>query len=165
MPFPRQELLEEEWLIVRNSGEIPEIAFHSALYYLTEDTDGPQLQLHVEERDSLQAAAAERYQEIILRDLCYDNRTLPIYRGVRRAIFNWRRFVAFCERQNASCASQRIITAEAFLVLMNKVMNGDNPTSSSSIFNCSRQELLLFTRELALDESHVASSILESCQQ
>ena len=99
MPRPRQEVLEDEWLIVRHSGEIPEIALHSTFYYLTEDPDGPQLQLSIEEIQYLQEAAAARYQEIILRDLCYENRELTIYRGMQRAIFNWHRFVAFCERQ------------------------------------------------------------------
>ena len=103
MSRPRQELLENEWFVVRHSGEIPEIALHSAFHYLTEDLNGPRLQLSAEEIHSLQEAAATRYQEIILRDLCYENRELTVYRGVQRAIFNWRRFVAFCERQDTAC--------------------------------------------------------------
>ncbi|MBW6521220.1 MAG: hypothetical protein K0A99_09475 [Desulfoarculaceae bacterium] len=136
MSAPRREFLEEEWLMVRHSGEIPEIAFHSALYFLTDDPDGPRLQLSVEEIESLQDAAITRYQEIIMRDLCYEKRKLSSYRGVRRAIFNWHRFVTFCERQDAAAyasprpemvryrsllgrlESDRIATGEAFLHLV-----------------------------------------------
>jgi hypothetical protein len=140
MPHPRKELLDDEWLIVRHSGEIPEIALHSAFYYLTEDPEGPRLQLSGEEIRYLQEAAAARYQEIILRDLCYENRELTIYRGVRRAIFNWHRFVAFCKRENSACPNlrrpgmaqcrslqermkrDRRATAEALLLLMKMVL-------------------------------------------
>lgn len=139
MSRPRQELLENEWFVVRHSGEIPEIALHSALHYLTEDLNGPQLQLGIEELHSLQEAAATRYQEIIRRDLCYENHKLTIYRGIQRAIFNWHRFVAFCERQDTACRTlhkpeiavcrsfqeqlnkDRNATAEAFLILLKKV--------------------------------------------
>jgi len=106
MSTPRPEILEEEWLMVRHSGEIPEIALHSALYFLTEDPLGPCLQLSVEEIESLQDAAICRYQEIIRRDLCFENRNLAIYRGVRRAIVNWHRFVAFCKRQDAAALAR-----------------------------------------------------------
>ena len=155
MSRPRQELLEDEWLLVRHSGEIPEIALHSAFYYLTEDPNGPRLQLSVEEKHYLRDAAATRYQEIIQRDLCYENRELTVYRGVRRAIFNWHRFVVFCERQDISChkshrpgmakyhslqgqiKSDRSTTAEALLILLKKVTHATNnslsPRSSASI--------------------------------
>jgi len=146
---PRQELLEDEWLVVRHSGEIPEIALHSAFYYLTEDLNGPRLRLSVDEMQYLQEAAATRCQEIILRDLCYENRELTVYRGIRRAIFNWHRFVAFCERQDINChnlrrpgmaechslqgriRSDRSTTAEALLILLKKVTHAANTPSPS----------------------------------
>lgn len=155
MSQPRLELLEDEWLLVRHSGEIPEIALHSAFHYLTADPNGPRLQLSVEETHYLRDAAATRYQEIILRDLCYENRELTVYRGIRRAIFNWHRFVVFCERQDISChnsrkpgmaecrslqgqiKSDRNTTAEALLILLKKVTHVINtslsPRSSTSI--------------------------------
>lgn len=155
MSRPRQELLEDEWLLVRHSGEIPEIALHSAFHYLTADPNGPRLQLSVEETHYLRDAAVTRYQEIIQRDLCYENRKLTVYRGVRRAIFNWHRFVVFCERQDISChdsrrpgmaecrslqgqiKSDRNTTAEALLILLKKSTHATNtspsPRSSASI--------------------------------
>jgi len=142
--------------MVRHSGEIPEIALHSALYFLTEDPDGPRLQLSVQEVETLQDAAICRYQEIIRRDLCFANRALPMYRGVRRAIFNWRRFVAFCQRQDAAALTltrsgvarrplqeqieiDRRATAEALLQLVqetrqpgeSKAMTGGRPSAGA----------------------------------
>ena len=174
MSRPRQELLEDEWLIVRHSGEIPEIALHSAFYYLTEDLNGPRLQLSVEEMRSLQEAAATRYQEIILRDLCYENRELTVYRGVQRAIFNWHRFVAFCKRQDISYHNLRSTTAEAFLILLKKVTHPTNapapsPDSTDTrpslavVFNCSFHDLTLFARELGIAEEQIPQEIHLFC--
>lgn len=201
MPHRRNELLEEEWFIVRHSGEIPEIALHSALYYLTEDLNGPQLQLSVSEIQHLQEAAVTRYQEIILRDLCYENRELTIYRGVQRAIYNWHRFIAFCERQNTAChnlrrrgmkecssfqeriQSDRRITAEALLVLLNKVMQStDNVPPSpdhfpaildtldtkpplARVFNCTFHDLALFAHELEISEEQLPKDIHLFCHK
>ena len=192
MSRPRQELLENEWFVVRHSGEIPEIALHSAFYYLTEDLNGPRLQLSAEEMHSLQEAAATRYQEIILRDLCYENRELTIYRGVQRAIFNWHRFVAFCERQNITChnlrrpgmaecrslqeriKSDRSATAEAFLILLKKVTHATNAPAPGSIntqpslavvFNCSFHDLTLFARELGIAEEQFPQEIHLFCHK
>jgi hypothetical protein len=175
----RQELLEDEWLGVRHSGEIPEIALYSALYYLAEDQSGPRLQLSLEETQSLRQAAAARYQEIILRDLCFENRALRIYRGVQRAIFNWHRFVAFCERHNEECQTLRQVTAEAFLVLLRKAANTaaprspslssaipdslDSEPSLSRVFNSSFHDLALFSRELGIADELVPPEISQLC--
>lgn len=156
--------------MVRHSGEIPEIALHSAFYYLTEDPDGPRLQLGMEEIQYLQEAAAVRYQEIILRDLCYENRSLPIYRGVRRAIFNWHRFLAFHDRQTKTCdtldrpanaiccslqgrlQSDRSTTAKALLLLLKKTVQTTDITAHVPVFNCTFHDLTLFARELGIAE-------------
>jgi hypothetical protein len=191
MSQPRQELLENEWFVVRHSGEIPEIALHSALHYLTEDLNGPRLQLSIEELHSLQEAAATRYQEIILRDLCFENHKLTIYRGIQRAIFNWYRFVAFCERQDSVCRTlhkpeiaacrslqeqlnkDRNATAEAFLILLKKIINApptpgrssaspgsiDTQSSLAVVFNCSFHDLTLFARELGITEEELPHEI------
>ena len=194
MSRPRQELLENEWFVVRHSGEIPEIALHSAFHYLTEDPNGPRLQLSVEELHSLQEAAAARYQEIILRDLCYENHKLTSYRGIQRAIFNWHRFVAFCERQDTICHTlhkpeiaacrlfqgqmnkDRSATAEAFLILLKKVIDdilapapspgrtsvpgsSDTQPSLTVVFNCSFHDLTLFASELGITEEELPHEI------
>lgn len=75
------ELLENEWYIVRNSGEIPEIAFNSALYFLTKAQDGPQMDLTAKQLAWLKDGAVERFREIILRDLQHTNIEKTLYRG------------------------------------------------------------------------------------
>lgn len=163
----RQELLDDEWLIVRNSGEIPEIALHSALYFLTSDSEGPLLSLLPDELDMLRQAAAQRYQEIILRDLSFENHTLSIYRGLQRAIFNWQRFVAFCERQDTHCHSLQLITAEAFLRLVHTVTNTRDltPVSHARIFNCQKSDLARFTTAIGLAPEQIPATIFTLCQK
>jgi hypothetical protein len=95
----RGELLAEEALIVRHSGEIPEIAFHGSLHYLSQDPQGPQIVLQEEEIALLRQEALARFREIILRDLDPENRGKPIYRGLQRCICNWQRLGNFCRRQ------------------------------------------------------------------
>jgi len=62
-------LLEDEWYHVRYSGEIPEVALHSSLFYLTDDPDGPKLELETEHIHFLHEAVVARYYEIIVRDI------------------------------------------------------------------------------------------------
>jgi hypothetical protein len=111
----RSDLLEEEWLLVRHSGEIPEIALHASLYFLREDNKGPRLQLTAEETEYLETAVLARYQEIILRDLDPGNRDRAVFRGLRRVNHNWRRFFRFCHTTDRSCATFRLTAADALL--------------------------------------------------
>ena len=89
------ELYENEWYVVRHSGEIPEIALHSALYFLTRDKAGPQLELQ-----GLQDAALARFSEIILRDILPENVGTSVYRGLSRSMANYQRYLKFCGRQS-----------------------------------------------------------------
>jgi hypothetical protein len=144
----RQELLDNEWHAVRDSGEIPEVAYHSSLYYLTTDENGPRLQLSDEEIDRLLDAARCRYRDIILRDMKPENRGKSSYRGLKRSIENWRRFTVFHERYKVELLSlqQEAASAlQAFLAF--EIAEGIFPSAS---LNCSLQELLTFARELGL---------------
>ena len=95
-------VLEEEALIIRHAGEIPEVAFHGSLYYLSEDPAGPGLRLTAADLEPLQAAVLARYREIMRRDLDPANRDRRLYRGLARCIANWRRLDTFRQRQNLS---------------------------------------------------------------
>ena len=144
----RQELLDNEWHAVRDSGEIPEVAYHSSLYYLTTDENGPRLQLSDEEIDRLLDAARCRYRDIILRDMTPENRGKSFYRGLKRSMENWRRFTVFHERYKVELLSlqQEAASAlQAFLAV--EVAEGIFPSAS---LNCSLQELFAFARELGL---------------
>ena len=89
------EQVDNEWYVVRHSGEIPEIALHSSLHYLKEAADGPRLSLTHRQELLLKQAAAERFKEIVLRDMTHANRGLSISRGLKRSIIHYRRYQRF----------------------------------------------------------------------
>ncbi len=94
-----REEIKEEAEIIRHAGEIPEVAFWNSLHYLTEDPEGPGLKLTQEEENYLKKAIVDRYLVIIKRDLTYENKGKSHYRGLERAITNWKRLSAFAERE------------------------------------------------------------------
>ncbi len=98
MQDERRLLLDEELLLVRHSGEIPEVALHASLYYLEKDNDGPKIVVTTQELQLLNKAVQERYEEMIMRDLTIANRDLSLFRGLRRAEENWRRYAQFCRK-------------------------------------------------------------------
>lgn len=161
----RALILEEELLIVRHSGEIPEIALHSTLHYLCDDPEGPAFLLSAEELRPLQDAAIERYQEIILRDLDPDNRELPLFRGVQRAFCNWQRFKRFCKRIKRDWTGFRPVASRALhRFLMQEEMDVGTGKRSASI-NCSAQELKHFAAELELPGRKLPRDLAGLCQQ
>lgn len=138
----RIAILEEETFILRDSGEIPEIAFHSTLYYLSEDEEGPKMVLTSEELELLQNAALFRYREIVLRDLDPTNRDLSIYRGVCRTIYNWQRMQDFCNRIGRDASSFKKTVGLALLdFLVQELADVKNGNRISSV-NCSVEQLL-----------------------
>ena len=141
-PEKRTAILEEETFILRDSGEIPEIAFHSTLHFLTEDEEGPAMFLTSEELKLLQDAALFRYREIVLRDLDPANRDLSLYRGVCRTIYNWQRMLDFCNRIGRDASSFKKTVGEALVgFLVRELADVKNGSRISSI-NCSVQQLL-----------------------
>jgi len=135
------EAIENEWYIVRNSGETPEIAYHSAIYYLTRAQDGPRLHLTEAQIELLQNAAVDRYQEIILRDLQHANWDTSSYRGIERSIINYRRLCVFCNRQQLEVADVRRQVAQALLVFLETEKTQLKVLGRPSIINCTYQEL------------------------
>jgi hypothetical protein len=157
-----KEILEDEWYLVRHSGETPEIALHSAVYYLTRAKDGPKATLDKEYLNTLREAAVERFSEIILRDLRHANYGTAIYRGLNRSIINYRRFCTFCLRQKVDPGEVRKQTAEAlqdFLVQeLSDVRSGKPP-----IIDCSHRELQIFAAELGIDLTNSFVGISDCC--
>jgi hypothetical protein len=145
------EVIENEWHIVRYSGETPEIAYNSAVYYLTRAHDGPHIDLSDQQIGWLKDAAVERYTEIVLRDLQHSNSTKSIYRGIGRSIINYRRFCVFCSRQHLQVDNVRNLAAEALLIFLEtesaQLQSGKKP----SIINCTYTELLSYAVLLGLD--------------
>jgi len=145
-----ENLLAEELLIVRHSGEIPEIAFHGSLYYLCEDPAGPQLTLSQEELNLLRQQAVARYREILLRDLSPENRDARIYRGLKRCIFNWERLGKFCVRQEMTVEDVRREIAEALRCFLRQEADEVRAGLRQSCLNCTREELDAFAREIGV---------------
>ncbi|MFA7384182.1 MAG: hypothetical protein WC001_12105 [Desulfurivibrionaceae bacterium] len=146
----RESLLAEEQLIVRHSGEIPEIAFHSSLYYLCEDPAGPQLSLTEKELTLLRQQVVARYREILLRDLSPENRDARIYRGLKRCFFNWQRLGKFCLRQAMGVEEMRREIAEALRCFLRQEADEVRAGLRRSCLNCTREELAAFARELGV---------------
>ncbi|HIJ89346.1 MAG: hypothetical protein OEV89_00620 [Desulfobulbaceae bacterium] len=146
----RESLLAEEILIVRHSGEIPEIAFHGTLYYLCEDPAGPQLSLTKKELDILRQQVVARYREILLRDLNPENRDARIYRGLKRCIFNWERLGKFCVRQAMPIENVRREIAEALRCFLYQEAAEVRAGLRQSCLNCTKEELDAFAGELGV---------------
>ncbi len=160
----KKELLAEECLIVRHSGEIPEIAFHTSIFYLTEDDEGPGIELTGSERAELQEQVLARYREIILRDLTPENRDKSIYRGVKRSIFNWERLGKFCRREELAIAEElRQEVAGALHSFLQQEMAEVCGKLRSSSLNCTRHELCDFAEALGLAPDLIPEGIRALC--
>ena len=159
----RWEVLEDEVLIVRNSGEIPEVAFHGSIYYLTEDPDGPELTLTNDNLRLLKKQVIARYQEIVLRDLIPENRDKSIYRGVKRSIANWRRLLKFCEREKQNIAAFRKEVAQALVNFLHQEKSEVSAGLRDSCINCTATELLHFARKLQLSTEMLPESWQSLC--
>lgn len=161
----RRDVLADEWLIVRNSGEIPEIAFYSSLYYLSEDDDGPGLSLSDEEIHVLKEAAAARCQEIVLRDMLLENFDKTIYRGIKRSIYNWHRYQTFCRRQSLSLHDFRSTVARTFLLFLEEGASAAGSSLPEVFINCSLDELIRFGKELGVEAQQLPADTGRFCRQ
>ncbi|MGI6656993.1 MAG: hypothetical protein ACOX5Z_09265 [Desulfobulbus sp.] len=137
----REEILESEWLVVRHSGEIPEVAFHGSLHHLTEDPEGPGLELTLEEVHKLEDAALARYREIILRDLNPENRDERIFRGLKRVHHNWFRYARFCEEIDCDGEAFREQAGQALVGYLEQECSEVRSGMRTSSVNCCAAEV------------------------
>jgi len=135
----KRAYIAEEAFIVETSGEIPEVAMHSSIYYLTEDPDGPALQLVSEDILPLKQAVVKRYRKIILRDLDPSNRDKGIYRGLARCAHNWQRLLKFCAREKIAVGANRVETAGALQRFLQQEIADTESTKRTSSINCSSE--------------------------
>jgi len=146
----RNSYLEDELLIIRHSGEIPEVTMHGSIHFLTEDQTGPGLKLTKQELHLLQSMVVERYREIIFRDLDPANRDKGLYRGLARCVANWQRMRLFCGRANFTISSTRIEVRNLLRdFLENESIEVKQGVRTSSV-NCCIEELEKFSKELGL---------------
>jgi len=159
----RAELLGDEWLIVRHSGEIPEITYHSSLYFLTEDGDGPRLRLTEGELQYLKDAAIQRYHEIVLRDIIIENFHKTIYRGVRRTLYNWHRCKVFEQRQSIPCDLFQKTVANQLLRFLEQGVAAAGKDLPQIFINCSVAQLYELAAGLGIETEQLPSGISEFC--
>ena len=161
----REYILEEEYLLVRHSGEIPEVALHASLHYLCEDEEGPAFILSAEELQLLHDAVLDRYREIILRDLDVANRDLSLYRGVNRALFNWRRFVRFSVQIYVPYTDFQREAGRALLTYLQREVADIHSGVRASSVNCSALTLQTFVDALELDPKALPDGWTFLCEQ
>lgn len=161
----RAAILEEEVYILKDSGEIPEIAYHSTLYYLTEDEQGPQMLLSPEELALLQDAALHRYREIVLRDLNVAHRDLGMYRGIRRTLYNWQRMQDFCQRIGRDCVFMKPVIRSALLDFLGQELKDVHNGIRRSCVNCSTDNILQLAASLDLNEESLPPGWQNLCCQ
>ncbi len=159
----RLEMLDDEWLIIRNSGEIPEITYHSSLYFLTDDPVGPGLLLVKEEIRVLQSAAVERYEEIILRDLLLENYHKTIYRGIRRSIYNLERYQQFCTRQGMEWQGFQETVAQQLLLFLGQGRLAAGKELPLLFLNCTFAQLLSFSDECGVARERLPDDAAHYC--
>ncbi len=161
----RRETIEEEAFLITRSGEIPEVAYHSSLHYLQEDSDGPGLRLTREERLILKEAVIERYRFIILRDLNPKNRKKRIYRGIKRSIINYNRLSSFAQREGLEIGHITHEVREALAEFLETEIRecGERPKESS--INCSFEEIEEFWKALGLERTQLPEALRPLCRQ
>ncbi|MBU0681657.1 MAG: hypothetical protein KKD73_09565 [Proteobacteria bacterium] len=146
----RQELLAEELFMLTAGGEMPEVAFHSAVYYLTKDKDGPALELGEEDIALLKGAVVQRYTAIVLRDLCPENKHTSIFRGLKRSAANWQRLVAYAARENIDLAAIQIHVAQALLNFLQHEYDAVICRGEVGCVNCSQERLVDYANTLGV---------------
>lgn len=155
--------LGDELLIVRHSGEIPEVALHGSLYFLTRAPDGPALALSEAEIRALKGMVVERYREIIGRDLEPANRDRPYYRGLARAACNWRRLEKFCRREGVELDGFRREVGMALQVFLRLEAAEVATGRRNSSINCPAVEVRSFSAEVGLSQADMPSGWESLC--
>jgi hypothetical protein len=155
----KEDLLTDEVLIIEESGEMPEVAYHGAIYYLTKDTDGPRLSLEQQDHLPLKKAVIQRYQTIMVRDLTPDNRTKSLYRGLERCICNWQRLKLFSSKENLDISHIRQKMATALVAFLNQESDDVGSGKYESCVNCSQTDLEEFILDLGLDPGKLSCSL------
>jgi hypothetical protein len=155
----KEDLLTDEVLIIEESGEMPEVAYHSTVYYLTKDPDGPRLTLEQQDHLPLKKAVIQRYQTIMIRDLTPDNRTKSHYRGLERCICNWQRLKLFSSKENMDISHIRQKMAAELIAFLNKESDDVGKGKYESCVNCSQTDLEGFILDLGLDPNTLSCSL------
>ncbi len=159
----KSQIIGDEVLIIKNSGEIPEIAYHNTLYHLTKDPEGPGITLDDKDLEPLRQAVISRYKWIILRDMNPEFRDKRIYRGLERSACNWQRLKAFCQREGIDTDTLNSFKTEAAKALVAflecELKELDTGKRLKTSINCSYETLIGLAEELGLSETQIPKGI------
>ncbi|VAW32557.1 hypothetical protein MNBD_DELTA03-1513 [hydrothermal vent metagenome] len=157
----RESIIEDEVLIVETSGEMPEVAYHGSLYYLSHDPEGPELGLARADKSRLRLAVLEGYRRIIRRDLDLENRQKSCYRGLIRCLVNWRRLTGFAAAHRLSLTElQEEIAAALQTFLAGEA--ADIRRGCPTCVNCSQAELRELINEVGLSDNNLPPDLKRS---
>lgn len=143
--------LLDELLIVRHSGEIPEVALHGSIFFLSRDPDGPTIEITPDELLLLKKMVVARYREIINRDLDANNRDKGLYRGLARCICNWQRMKQFCQNEGFATDLVRKDVASALISFLKEETFDIAAKQRIPSINCTALELTVFIEELGIN--------------
>jgi hypothetical protein len=160
----KEALIAEEAFVVLHSGEIPEVTYYESIYYLTEDVEGPGLQLNIDDVLPLKHAVVKRYRIIILRDLNPGNRAKGLYRGMARCVANWQRLLKFCTREKMDFSVIRAETADALTRFLCNEVSDVQSGSRSSCINCCQAEIEELAISLGVSLNDLPEGWRELCQ-
>ena len=159
----KKNILSEEALLILHSGEIPEVAYHGSIYYLTEDPEGPLLNIEPQDLISLEEAVVQRYRTIILRDLIPGNRDRSIYRGLKRCAANWRRLVNFADKRSIDIFSIHKEVIDALKDFLNQEIMDVSSGRRETCINCSYSILTEFVYGLGLSRDDLPERVEMLC--
>jgi hypothetical protein len=146
----KKNILSEEAFLILHSGEIPEVAYYGSIHYLTEDPEGPLLDIEPRDLISLEEAVVQRYRTIILRDLTPANRDRGIYRGLKRCAANWKRLVSFSDKRSIDIFSIRQEVIKALKDFLSREIIDISSGKRKTCINCSYSVLTEFAYSLGL---------------
>ena len=147
----REEIVQEKEIIA-HAGELPEVAFYSSFYFLTEDPEGPHLLLTPSEISFLKKGVIEGYKRIILRDLNPKMKGKSEFRSIERAIVNFRRLKRYVCKEQFDISDIIPQLAQALIIYMKAELE-DLYLEEHSLrtVNCRREDWDWFLKELHLE--------------
>ena len=149
----RESYLQQEVDWIENSGEMPEVAFYESLYYLTEEKEGPKLILTLSDIRLLEDAVVNRYKTIILRDLEFANIRSVIFRGLKRAIINYKRLKRYQKKKNLVDNGLKKEIGCSLIEYIRRECSEISDKRHYRTINCTREELEQFAEELGVNIS------------
>ena len=159
----KKTLIAEEVFVVQHSGEIPEVTFNESLYYLTEDAEGPGLEMKPDDVFPLKQAVVKRYRTIILRDLDSGNRDKRIYRGLARCAANWQRLLKFCTSEGIDFQAIRNEAAYALKGFLDTEIADVKSRKRSPCINCRQAEVEKLAISLGLSSDELPEGWQRLC--